>query len=548
MKGAITLGILAALAGVSLAATSGILISRAALRPEYFLSLILLVTAVRALGVGRAAFRYAERLSGHAAALRLGEHVRLKLFDTISSFGRDLLAFERSGDLLSRAATDTDARQMYMLRATLPLLAFVGVTLLMLVGLFFLDPLLAFLAVLPLTLAALGVLSLRPKAAALARQRLILAREHTTRLLDTLGASADGAAKLALPELNALNDQLRLASQREAQLTAALTSLRESMFLVAVTAVLWRGAVLVAAGDLASSLLAGVVLASAAAFDAVAQLTPIPAAFTAWQEAEERDQVLQNTVPSVREPQQPKTLPTQAFEMEFKDVSLKRGGRTVLERVNWKIKTGQRVALLGPSGSGKTTLARLLMRDLDPTEGQVLLNGVPLPQLQLAELRALISMHEQDAPLLDGTIAENLLLGNPNASNQRLQSLLADLQLDHLTLDQWVGEGGSRLSGGERARICLARALLKPSELLILDEPTAHLDSDTEQQVLQVIDRELAGRALLLITHRTAPQQLASATFQLETARLDTAKLNTTQSKAGRSTQPHAHSLKRMVV
>ena len=158
MRGAVALGVLAALAGVGLAASSGLLISRAALRPEVFLSLILLVTTVRALGLGRAALRYAERLAGHGAALAQGARARLALFDQLSRFGRDLLGHERAGDLLARGGSDLDARQFYTLRVTLPLWAFGGVALLLLALLAIFDPLLAALGVGPLLLGAGAVL------------------------------------------------------------------------------------------------------------------------------------------------------------------------------------------------------------------------------------------------------------------------------------------------------------------------------------------------------------------------------------------------------
>ncbi|MEW6422311.1 MAG: ABC transporter ATP-binding protein, partial [Deinococcota bacterium] len=185
-----------------------------------------------------------------------------------------------------------------------------------------------------------------------------------------------------------------------------------------------------------------------------------------------------------------------------------RHGRTVLDDVLLRLRAGESLGVSGPSGGGKTTLIRLLTRDLDPDAGRVTLNGADLRDLDLAALRARISLHEQDAPLLDGTLRENLRLGDHHATDHRLRGLLDDLGLTHLDLDTWVGEGGTRLSGGERARVSLARALLGPGDLLLLDEPTAHLDAATEARVLRVIGRERAGRALLIVTHRAAPLAL----------------------------------------
>lgn len=509
------LAILAALAGVGLAAASGLLISRAALRPEVFLSLILLVTAVRALGVGRAGLRYAERLSGHDAALRLGVALRLHWFDTVSRFGRDLLALERSGDLLSHAQADVDARQMYLLRTRLPLLAFAGVALGLLAWLSWFDLPLALLATLPLLLAAGGVWQARRPLARLSERRLKLVREHGTLLLDALTGSADGAGRQVGPTLEALGIRIASLSRRETGVTARLTALREGMFAVGVTGVMWRGAVLVEAGTLPGPLLAAVVLATAAAFDSAALLSALPGAGAAWQEAETRQQALSVLRPQVTEAPDAWPLPAGPLEVRLRRVQLKRAGRTVLSDVNLHVPAGERLVITGPSGGGKTTLLRLLTRDLDADSGEVKLGGVQVAALKLSELRRAISLHEQDAPLLDGTLAENLRLADPQAADNRLLDLLSQVGLAHLNLDTWVGEGGTRLSGGERARVSVLRALLAPSRVVLLDEPTAHLDEATEGLVLSAIQTGLRGRTLIIVSHRPGPLRLADRALRL---------------------------------
>lgn len=529
MKQAVLLGVLAALAGVGLAACSGVLISRAALMPfstasSSFLALTLLVTTVRALSLGRAALRYTERLTGHAAALHEGQRQRGRLFTRIAGLGRDMLAFERAGDVLARLNVDTEASQMYRLRVTLPGAAFLGVCGLLTLWLRFLDPRLfdpglALLGGLPLLFAGLGVLLLRARAARLARARLHQGRDYGSRLLDALAASGDGAAGLHGPHLDALSAQLELGSRREAALAQGLTLLQGSLFAAAVTGVLWRGAVLVASGQLGGALLAAVVLAVAASFDAASTLLAVPAAHAAQQDALERGTQFAQLSPSVVT-LSPLPMPAGPLEFRLLEVKVRRGARTVLGGVTLTLHPGERLAISGPSGGGKTTLARLLTRDLDPASGTVLLGGVDLRTLDPAALRARISLHEQEAPLLDATLRENLLLGDHTAHDERLRSLLDRLDLSGLKLDDWVGEGGVRLSGGQRARVSIARALLKPSELLILDEPTAHLDPETEARVLAVIEHELEGRALLIITHRLAPLALAERHLYLEHGQL----------------------------
>lgn len=520
MRLPIFLGILAACAGVGLAATSGVLISRAALRPADFLSLTLLVTAVRGLGLGRAGLRYAERLTGHAAALKAGEGLRLRLFDTVSRFGRDLLAREHGGDLLSRGGADVDAAQFRTLRVTLPLAALLGVLALMIGWLIWLDVGLALLAVVPLLLTVWAVWTVRARVAALSRQDVTLSREHAARLLDALAGGGDNAAAHHAPELSGLSGQLEDVARRLGRLSAGLALAQELAFAAAVTGVLWRGAALVNAGELSGILLAGVVLAAAAAFDAAAPLSAVPGAGAVAGAADERRRALEKMIPAVTAPARPVSVPAGPLHLRLENVTVTRSGRTVLDGVNLNLRAGETLAISGPSGGGKTTLARLLSRDLDPDGGRVTLNGIDLRELSPNDFRKRLSLHEQDAPLLDGTLRENLLLGDHHAPDERLRGLLDRLGLTHLDLNAWVGEGGTLLSGGERARVSLARALLRDAELLVLDEPTAHLDPATEARVLAVIAREWAGRAVLIVTHREAPLGLAERHLILRAAHL----------------------------
>ncbi|GGS22066.1 thiol reductant ABC exporter subunit CydC [Deinococcus knuensis] len=512
MRFAALLAVLTALAGLALAAFSGLLISRAALRPEVFLSLGLLVTAVRAAGLGRAGMRYAERLRGHDAALRGSQRARGEVYAGVAALGRDALSLERSGDVLARAGADVDARQFLALRVTLPLWAFAGALLALLIWLGSLDPLLAALGTVPLLLGALAVVATGPALARLARQEQTLTREHATTLLDTLSASADGAARSVQPRLTRQAHGLTRLSERTAALGARLTLLREVLGGVAVAGVLWRGAHLVGQGELPGPLLAAAALAVLAAAELSGPLAAMPGTRAAAREALRRAAQLHATSPAVQDPAAPRPLPTPQGpggpDLHLRNVTVRRAGRTVLRGVNLHVPSGSALGLTGESGGGKTTLARLLSRDLDPQEGQVLVGGVPLPDLRVSEWRSRLAVLEQDAPLLDGTVRENLLLGDHHAPDARLRALLDDLGLGHLPLDAWVGDGGARLSGGERARVALARTLLRRAPLLILDEPTAHLDPDTEAQVVQVIRRERRGRTLLLITHRPAPLAL----------------------------------------
>ncbi|MXV21156.1 ATP-binding cassette domain-containing protein, partial [Deinococcus xianganensis] len=372
----------------------------------------------------------------------------------------------------------------------------------------------------PLLLAAALPWLARVRAAELAREEARVAREHGAALLDALSASADGAARLWAPRLDALNGQLRRVTRAQGHLQTGLTLGREALFALSFTLVLTRGLALVEVGALGGAWLAAVVLLAAASFDALTPLALVPGAHAAAQAAQERDAELSDVQPAVTDPDHPLALPPGPVPLTLDGVGLTRGGRELLRGVTLPLPPGARVAVTGPSGAGKSTLLGLISRDLDPTAGRVTLGGTDLRALALADLRARLSLHEQDAPLLDGTVEENLRLGDPHAPPGRLRALLDDLGLADLPLDTWVGEGGTRLSGGQRARVSLARALLKRSDVLLLDEPTAHLDPDTEARVLRVLGRECAGRTLLLVTHRPAPLALADQVYRLQDGHL----------------------------
>jgi ABC-type multidrug transport system fused ATPase/permease subunit len=201
--------------------------------------------------------------------------------------------------------------------------------------------------------------------------------------------------------------------------------------------------------------------------------------------------------------------------IEFKKVSFSypsakehRDDKPVLDSVSFKIKQGARVALVGPSGAGKSTILSLIERFYEPTSGQILLQGNPVRDLPRQQLRAQIGYVEQDAPVLAGSIRDNLLIGSPNSSDEDLKQVLAEVNLtavlkrDKRGLDAEVGEAGIMLSGGERQRLAIARALLAAPPILLLDESTSALDGLNEQRMREAIDAVAKGRTMIVIAHR----------------------------------------------
>ena len=184
------------------------------------------------------------------------------------------------------------------------------------------------------------------------------------------------------------------------------------------------------------------------------------------------------------------------------------------------------IALVGPSGAGKSTLAQLAVRLYDPRSGVVRINGLDLRDVTTKSIQASVGMVMQDAHLFHDTLRANLLYARPNATDAELMAALRDAQILGVVealpqgLDTVIGERGHRLSGGERQRVAIARLLLKAPPLVILDEATAHLDSESERAIQDAFRTALAGRTSLVIAHRLSTVQAADQILVLEKGRI----------------------------
>jgi ATP-binding cassette subfamily B protein len=196
--------------------------------------------------------------------------------------------------------------------------------------------------------------------------------------------------------------------------------------------------------------------------------------------------------------------------------------KQILTDINFEVKPGQLVALVGPSGAGKTTISQLISRLYDVTSGSVKINGIDVKDASLSSLRSRIGMVTQDAHLFHETIRDNMLFANPDATEDEINLALENAQLSDLManlpdgLDTMVGERGYRLSGGEKQRIAIARVLLKHPDIVILDEATAHLDSESEKAIQLALQTALIGRTSVVIAHRLSTVQTADQILVIE--------------------------------
>ncbi|WP_419996473.1 thiol reductant ABC exporter subunit CydD [Streptomyces boninensis] len=539
------LGALAMASAVGLMATSGWLISRASEQPPV-LYLMVAVTCTRAFGIGRAVFRYAERLVSHDAVLRHLADVRVAVYRRLERLAPAGLRGHR-GDLLSRIVTDVDALQDRYLRWLLPAVT-AGVVSLLAVGFTaWLLPEAAIALALGLLVAGVGAPLVSAAVARRAERAVAPVRgELATRTVDLLGATAEltvaGALPRHLAEVERIDGRLTRIARRSAAATGLGSAITALACGLTVAAAAVAGAQATADGRLSGVWLATVVLTPLAAFEAV---NGMPLAYQqrmrVRRSQDRLQEVMEAPIPAHEGEGEP---PTDPYPITLDGVTVRypqpgdarrgRGGTTppkkpsvpdggraprffggvveprprptdkaALQDVSLTLTPGHRVAIVGPSGSGKTTLANTLLRFLDPTEGHY-----SLSQYDADAVRRIVGLCAQDAHIFDSNLRENLRLAGPDATDADLYDALQEARLADWVrglpdgLDTPVGANGAQLSGGQRQRLALARALLADFPVLVLDEPAEHLDLPTADALTTDLLAATEGRTTVLITHR----------------------------------------------
>ncbi len=421
----------------------------------------------------------------------------------------------RTGDLVSRVGSDTT-----LLRAVLTqgfvdaaggALIFVG----SIVAMAVIDPLLLgiTLAVIAIAIAAVAFTSRKIKEATTKAQTRVgdmaasveraLSAVRTIRAARAEGREGDYIIKNA--------EEAYVQGVKIAKLNAAVSPIAGIAFQGAFIAVLGVGGYRVASGETSIANLITFILLM------FTMSRPLGQAFGAYSSIQSAlgalariQEVLDIETEETNEDQkhQGKRKGNNSTAIEFRKVNFGYDQAGVLSNVSFKIERGTRVAIVGPSGSGKSTSFSLIERFYEPTSGQILLDGQPVTSISRSDLRAQIGYVEQDAPVLAGSLRDNLLIGKPDATDKELKAVLNEVNLndvlkrDKRGLNAEVGENGIMLSGGERQRLAIARALLAAPPILLLDESTASLDGINEQRMREALDAVAKNRTVIVIAHR----------------------------------------------
>jgi ATP-binding cassette subfamily C protein CydC len=486
--------------------------------------------SIRFLAIARTVGRYAERLVTHEATFRILAELRVWLFKRFVPLAPACLERYAGGDVAGRLRADVDALETLYLKIIAPLAVGTISIAAALVFLVWFSPPSAVVMLLFLLLAGIGLpLLVRRFSEDPGRRSAVLAAELRSKVTEGLQGVEElillGAVERQAAVVDGLSAQLIVEQEHLGRINGLALG---GMVLFAgsgVVAVLLTGSMQVAAHQIPPPNLVMLLLFSAAIFEAAGQLPSalhlLPAArksaFRIFELADAPIPVPDNPVPC-------SSMPTD-YEICFSNVSASyHPGKPVLQDISLIVPARGSVVITGPSGIGKSLLVEILLRFRD-YQGSITVGGIEIRELSKETLIGMIAAVPQRPHLFNGTILENILLGNASTGEEQLQQALRDSSLDvwvtglPLGLATPVGINGSAVSGGEARRIALARALLKDAPILLLDEPTEGLDGATEREVVTRLNKRFSdagGTTMLIVSHRPACLELGNSIVRLE--------------------------------
>ena len=466
---------------------------------------------VRGLAMSRTAGRWGERVVSHNATFKLLTDLRIFFFKKLAPLIPGRISNLRDADLLNRLVADVDAMDHVYLRLVSPVT--VGV-----LGIFFLTAFLMwFDSSLGLILGSILLIMLIIWPVLFYKLGQRNGGELTQNKAELRVTTLDwieGYSELTLfgaeeRYRNAiLNTQQKLMANQfvNANLTGMASAALMLFNGLTLVLMLWLAADGVG-GNAPDPLIALMAFATMASFEL---LMPIAGAFQHLGQTLTSARRLNEVILSEPEVQfsDSKLDIDQPLDIQFNAVSFQYpdSERTVLNSVDLSIPANNKVAIVGQTGSGKSTLIQLLTRYWDPKRGVISIAGIDLTQWNESQLRESISVVSQRVDILNGSLRDNLLIAKPQASDEELQSILSSVGLEKLlednALDAWLGDGGRQLSGGEKRRIGIARAILHDAPILLLDEPTEGLDKQTEKSIMALFEQHFEGKTVIFITHR----------------------------------------------
>ncbi|WP_319411829.1 thiol reductant ABC exporter subunit CydC [uncultured Cohaesibacter sp.] len=516
------LSLITALANVTLMAISGWFIAAMALAGLAGVTMNYFTPAaiIRAMAITRTVGRYAERLVTHEATLRLVAELRRWFYDRMEPLAPAGLQGMKSGDIFSRIGADITTLENFYLRVLVPaLVAVIAVPIFCIFAGYFSTGLAVALIIFyflggiltPWLIHHFGreAASKQVLEAADMRASLVEGQQALREML-VYGREEDYRQLIDEQSGRLCTSQLRLAKLQAASQSALTLAASLAMF-----AALWFIIPKVSDGTFEGPILPMLMLFAMASFEVIVPLPVAIRAFIETQVAAKRLFGLTDQPPkgvSARGPEAIDGKPSATPTLALKDVSLayEDGGKSAFDHISLVVEPGERVAIVGPSGVGKSSIINALVGFWPLTGGEILIDGQPHSRFTAESLRAHFAVAPQKPHLFNSTLKGNLLVANPDATEAMLHKVLDQVQLSDFVasepegIETFVGEAGGTLSGGQIRRLSIARALLSPAPILVLDEPGEGLDPQMEREILNRILDEETGRTILLITHNSA--------------------------------------------
>ncbi len=516
----VMLGAATVCSAIGLMATSGYLIAMAALQPS-IADLQVAIVGVRFFGISRGFFRYFERRVSHVTTFKILSRLRIWFYSQLEPLAPARLLQYPSGDLYSRILADIETLEQFFSRTMAPPLVAMVVVLLAGLLMAYFRPTLAWILIFGLLCVGLLLPWLSRKLTRRTGRQFVEARalEYVT-LIDGIQGIAELLIFNAAPGhtqiTRDLNRMLLQLQMRMAKIETLSFSISGLVIDLTVIGLLILAIPLVNGGELTGIDLTVLLLATIASFEAV---LPLPSAFQKLEKsltAAERLFDVIDQEPVIRDPIKPLSKP-QSFDLHIEGLRFRYEPKEplALDDLSFRLKEGDFMAVAGSSGAGKSTIVNLLLRFWEYGEGRILLGGNELRKYRSEDVRSRLAVHYQQTQLFNGTIRHNLLLANPDAEDHEIEKAARAAQIHDFILslplgyETWIGEGGLRLSAGERQRVALARTFLIDAPILILDEPSANLDAITERALLEALNEVAQGRTTLLISHRLVGMEMA---------------------------------------
>ena len=536
----IILAAITSIASISLLTLSGWFISASAIAgiaaPDgvaFTFNFLLPAAEIRALAIIRTLGRYAERVVTHEATFRVLAEIRCWFFAKLIPLAPGRLAMLRSTELLTGITQDIDALDGIYLRLLTPLLIafFTGSLAVLfianysvLVSVFVFMMLLISAVLIPWIFNRLGGQGAKDIVSQYSQFKT-----NQVELLQGLAEiSAFNAYARYKQQLMAVSEKILATQRHNNHLNALSSSVTALLSQITLLITMVIAATLFAQGEMTGAVLVMICFVVMAVFEII---TPLPLALQMMakiQSSAAKIKAIAELPSTILEPATPQSITNSKANITLNAVSFKYSEQSdwVLNNIHLKIQPGDKIAIIGDSGAGKSTLLQLIMRFFDPQQGVIEYADIDYKQFNSNDLLKQFSILSQHTQLFSGTIKDNLLIGNITASDREIQQAIKLAGLSQmikqlpLGIDTWIGENGANVSGGEARRIALARVYLKNTPVLILDEPTEGLDSTTENEVLDALDKIAKDKTLIMVTHRLASLRLVDHVYQLRNGKL----------------------------